>query len=276
MPGSSLEIKETLIKFAPPTSMNVVVSAGANHVKGSWTVVSSGLPCAISGVRCFYTTDAGSIRYLMDIGVRLDTGSFEPVISDILINAGGSMNGHSHNFLLPISFQQSACIAVRGQNSSAANANITLHLHGVKNDGQLANPGYSIARVYGTNPATTIGTVVDPGGVANTYGAWTTVATQTQESIREFLLLFGNRGQTVIGGFVSRVYDIGIGDAGAEVVLVEKIGTQTHTVDDTLKSVAFGPYPTKIPSGSRIAMRCVSATTDAEDRLAEVCIVGLS
>jgi hypothetical protein len=89
-------------------------------------------------------------------------------------------------------------------------------------------------------------TAVVASSTAHAKGAWTQVVAATSTTWRGFLLLFGTRSTGATD--TSSLLDVGIGDAGSEVVIVADL-----PVGYTAGGTAL--IPIEVPAGVRVALR---------------------
>jgi hypothetical protein len=104
--------------------------------------------------------------------------------------------------------------------------------------------------------ASSSGTLITPGGVANTKTAWVELVASTAAQADGFIFNI----QTGDVGINDCLVDIGIGGAGSETVLVANILYSSGT-GDSLPEKAL--CPVRIPPGTRISARASSTDTTA-------------
>ena len=107
---------------------------------------------------------------------------------------------------------------------------------------------------YGTQLSTTLLTTVTAGG-ANTKGAWSEIVSGSNNINGGSLIAqFGKQSAAK-----EYLCDVGIGDAGNEVVIIPNILLGVIRVN----SIFLFKFPISIPKGQRIAVRCQCGTAAA-------------
>jgi len=105
----------------------------------------------------------------------------------------------------------------------------------------------------GVTSASTNYTTVTAGSTAHTKGSWTQINGSTTERTIAVIFLHMLITQNAL-------FDIGTGAAGSEVVVIPNI----HVSSPGARSMCpAGPYFINIPKGTRVAVRCQSATASA-------------
>lgn len=135
--------------------------------------------------------------------------------------------------------------------------------------------GYGTSNSYELTDLTSgnQGIDVDPGGTANTKGAYSELIASTSIDYDYFVLCLGlsNNNNMTNGRFL---IDIATGAASSEVVLIENIPYSQDSSENG--SPPFIPFWEPIPSGTRIAVRAQCDITDAADRIFDAAITGQS
>ena len=116
------------------------------------------------------------------------------------------------------------------------------------------NTANGTATVQGFSLATSLPATVTAGGVAHTKGPWTELVASTDTPMAEIVLLVQQATSLSGTGLRGTLADVGIGAAGAEVVVVSNL--------DIGRTSALQDYrlPLFVPAGSRIAVRTQSFT----------------
>jgi len=133
--------------------------------------------------------------------------------------------------------------------------------------------GFRRCETYGAVTADSGGTGVDPGGSANTKGAWSELTAATSFDIGALLVVVGTRANSAVDASHEQLLDIGVGAASSEVVVLPDMALRASAVTD-LYQPEFGFYFVDIDAGSRIAARSEDNQTDATDRLLDVEAIG--
>lgn len=241
----------------------------SNNTAASWTTLIASA-----------ADDIGLITLTMQTGLPFPAGFAERVTAlfDVAYGAGNTVVAENILFSayaglwniasvqLGVDIPAGEPIKVRYRTSNHA-ADIdwfaTVHAYGPSSGGGSST-------TYGGNTADSGGTNVDPGGSANTKGSWVELAASTAVDFNEIDLLFatadgGERGSDNLQWLI----DIGVGAASSETVLVGDIPL-SHNM----------PYPSPVhlpifvASGTRISIRAQCNSTDPEDRVFDVVLVG--
>jgi hypothetical protein len=171
---------------------------------------------------------------------------------------------------IPLRFPKGARVSARLQ-SHQSDA-ILINGFIVHYDAPFVQRGYATAEDYGVVIATSGATNIDPGGTANTDGAWVELTASTTRDHEAILLCLGSRANSALTS-AGWLFDIGVGAAGSEVVLVQDIYVYgTATVDNIAPGQAMAK--THVAKGTRLSVRCKCTTTDATDRILGAMLVG--
>ncbi len=209
-------------------------------------------------------------KYLVDIAIRA-AGAEQVVLANFHIGTVASMPG---TVWFPLSVPAGTRLAARAQCSSAGSLALEMAANLV-GSGFQGGPRFRVVDTYGATTADSGGTSVDPGGAANTKGAYSQLTASTTRALRALAVVLGadsNQTLTTAGYLL----DIAIGAAGVEQVVIPDLWFNATTGGRTFLAGAMGPFPCSIPAGTRIAARGASSTTDATDRLFDVVIYGYS
>lgn len=107
-------------------------------------------------------------------------------------------------------------------------------------------------------------TLVDPGAVAGTKGAWVELAASSTYGAKGLTLFVGSYvGGATAGNFM---IDIAVGSAAAEQIIVADLPTRVTAYENNSVCVEHGPFWVPIPAGSRIAVRAACTHATANDR----------
>lgn len=120
---------------------------------------------------------------------------------------------------------------------------------------RLVSPSFSemVSSGLTASSASLVATVTADGS-ANTMGAWSELVAATPQELN--VLALAIRGHSANGVNTAVLLDVGIGAGGAEVVVAPylNIGSIATNTDSVYM------IPVRIPSGSRIALRCQCGT----------------
>lgn len=250
------------------TSNGTSISAGATiNTKGSWTQLAAATTFNASSVMINWDLSS-STDMLLDIGIGA-AASETVLIPNILLAGNASAVGC---LMLPLSIPAGSRVAARLQSGAAFDTTTVIcHLHA----GCLLTPS-PLSRVdaYGTATATSSGTTIDPGGTANTLGAWVQLSASTARPMRGLFFMTSLLG-TAASSVSSWLIDIGIGGSGSEVVLLSGFRIkQFFGSNPDPHNTAF--IPIDIPAGVRLAARAQYSGTATPDRLIGIAVYGVS
>jgi len=132
----------------------------------------------------------------------------------------------------------------------------------------------SSVTTYGADTSTSRGSLIpDPGGTANTLPAtWTEITSSLSHDINYIILCFGNNNN---GGSANAefLYQLGTGAASSEVVAVDGIIVRSSSAEHI--GPVFLVVPIVASSGTRIAIRCQSNSTNSLDRLLDIVAIAV-
>lgn len=248
------------------TGTSVAASLTAN-TKGSWVELVSATGRASKSVKVTGNPNSAA-AYLLDIGVGA-AGSEQVLIADVH-HSGINQVPLSAEF--PVSIPAGSRVAARLACSTAfAEMTTTAYL---SSSGFSGPPGLHRVVTYGAVPASSNGTVIDPGSTANTKGAWVELVLSSTAAHRALVMAVGNNNNTAAVA-TTWLIDIGVGGAGFEQVLIADFRVQA-TATETLVPGSTPVFGVTIPEGSRLAVRSQCLTNNATDRLTAVVLYGIS
>jgi len=208
---------------------------------------------------CFQALDNRPSKHRWDVAVG-PSGSEIVIVSEISLDVPASnqaFNAGGYSFLLPVSIASGSRVSIR----SARTSNIGLAVvigyaggfNGITGIGKIINVG------------TLGGVSIDPGGSANTKGAWTQVDSSVVADIEGMYVSFDTRLNTAMAAAVW-LFDIAIGPSGSEVILFENIPLGSNTSEVLSPRIMSIPN-TFIASGTRLSVRSQCSITNSSDRL---------
>lgn len=243
-------------------SFSAVASRGAANAKGSYVQLTASTNFPYTSVTLQGSpTGGGGQTYLIDVAVG-GAGSEQVIVPNVLLDSARGANMNGICIELPIAVPAGSRLAARVQEvSGAGTRTVDVTVIG-RNGGSGARPaGLGTVVNYGADTSTTNGVLVDPGAVANTYGAWTQITASTSRDHNALIAILGTNKQG--GTLVDSVYffQIGIGDAGSETMLTEFMSNMSSSVSRLMINSLMVEY--QVPTGSRLSMRskCVSSAT---------------
>ena len=269
--GAGSEILSYGADTATSEGTKVTASVTAN-TKGAWAELTASTGFDLQGFLVSFSAEpqTGQPNLLLDIGVG-GGGSEEIIFEDLLLCPSSNYDSDFSKFVYaPVRIGAGIRVAARCQGTVGSEV-INISLNAVPSAFTSMMPGSNVI-AFGANTADSGGISVDPGGTANTKGAWTEIDASTSDNIKGIWIT-----QATVNNTANRVqrcmYDVAIGGSGSEEIIAENliyIGSQQETV---FSMPVF--FPIDVPSGSRLAIRAQTTTTDATDRIMDHVIYGV-
>jgi len=252
------------------TSGTTITSGGAGDTKGSYTDIGSTTSFDYEWLLLFIGKGAGAASddYVLDLAINVGGNRF--IIAENLryCNRKAS-NEQWDGYALPLHVPSGSQLSVRSQ---AAGATRTCEVVIIGySSGPFGAPGYSRCRAFYT-PTTSRGINCDPGAVAHTKTRTQITASTTDRAVA--LLVYVGPNADVAAAATRWLFDIEVGGAGAEQVLLPNMYSGRGAPYDMPVSMVFGPYPCDIPSGSRLSVNIQSHVTTDGDRDVDVALWG--
>jgi hypothetical protein len=255
------------------TSRGTAVTAAATaHTKGAYAQIIASTAHAAKGFLVQLGNASAGVDYSVDIAIG-GAGSEIIIVADLLAGSGTGSIARQGAYFIPIPIPAGTRVSARCQATTLSSAlRAKVHLLGDLPGGM--EPFGKCVR-YGFVSATTQGTTIDPGATANTKGAWTQLVAATTYAIKALWFDTSNLVQ-VTRTSADWLLDLGIGGAGAELVIAPNFHIEASTTDDTLVHGPSPLLPVSIPAGSRLSARCMSSLNTATVRNLAVAVYGLS
>lgn len=246
------------------TRGTTVQSHASTNTKGSFVELSSSTPIDADGFYLFIGGGGSSVPCAL-VDIAIGAAAAEQVIVPN-VAFGNLNNRQTYAIYFPVPIPAGTRIAARTQ-AATGSTNNTFSILLVK--GGLLVPG-SLGRVvdYGTTLASSRGTVVDPGGSANTKGSYSELTAATTSPIKAILLMVGNgmaSGDRTADA--DWFLDIAIGAAASEQIVAPDIHVAMDDGATGVPGVPQSPFwlPVEIPVGERISVRAQSdVNTDGD------------
>lgn len=256
------------------SSAGGTVTAGVVNTKGAYVAIAPSIPFDVDEVWIntkVHLVQAFSRYFLYDIAIG--TPGAEVTIADNICLSPNS-NQYGHSVYLPFTIPQGQNISCRTQSNGAGailSVSFVLGAHGFANFSS-----HSRMKTYGALTATSRATMVSPGGVANTKGAWSQITASTTEDITAIELIMND--ETNLTGLAVQGYlmDVGVGAAGQEQVVIPDLDLVTGSPSSTLSPLSIGPMNISIPARSRIAVRAQTGNSNTLQNPIGVVIIGFS
>lgn len=251
-------------------SRGTSVTGGAANTKGSYVQLTASTAIEADGFWLQVDGGSGIDDYLFDIAVGASSSEVD-IISNYLAtlrNLGGTVVSY-WSIPIPVGTRISARVQ-ETTGSVAARVSLTL-----VNWGQGKTASYGSVTTYGANTADSGGVQIDPGGVANTKGAYSEITSSTSKAHKAIAICIGGQDNAVRNAAGWYLY-VAVGGAGSEVDIIDGLGLTVNTAGDMIAPNFYGPFPVNIPASTRLAVAAQCSDTDATDRLIDVTIHGLS
>lgn len=265
---------ETLGASTGTTTGTTVTANAAANTKGNYAQLSAATAYPACGVIIDIPPGNAACDYLLDIAVGA-AASESVIISDILVSSthGGTAQCFSVEF--PCAIPAGTRVSARCQ-ASTGGTTLIIVVHLITLSTLNPVPLMKTVTTYGDNTVDSGGTSVDPGGSANTLGAYSQVVASTTYPMRGMVLAFGNQVNTAPAS-ARWLVNVAVGAGGAEVVKIDNIQLRagTSTTQGGASPIYTPPIACDIPAGTRLAVNAQCTITDATDRLIDVVIYGL-
>ena len=248
----------------------VAANASAN-TKGSWIelIASSSIPA--DGIVVYPGAGDNNRSFLVDFAVG--AAGLEQVIIPNMMFSSSTVLARSHApYIFSIHIPSGTRISARAQTSAGGGVIrlsaclLALTLSSMRSFSRVTD--------YGTATGDSGGVSVDPGGSANTKGAWSEIVASSTNLIRALTVAIGNQVNDAREE-AEWLLDIGIGAGGSEKVIVGDMPLVSHPNMDLVFPMVFPSILLTIPSGTRLAARAQTNITDATDRLIDVALYGV-
>lgn len=258
-------------ELAASSEMNFMTASATPNVKGSYLQLVASCPFDAAG---FFLHFAGSnntntFDALVDLAVGA-AASEQVILENFLISVSGFFGAKTHVFI-PLRIKAGERIAARMQ-ATTGGATLGVGVQLVAGD-FFSELGLGRATTYGAVTADSGGTQVDPGATAHTKGSWTQIVASLTNPIRYLVVCFGSRNNGVYDNSANSLTDIGVGAAASEQVLVDDLHSVVFGATDLHDPGAFARF-VSAAAGQRLAARCQSGVTDANDRLRDYVVIG--
>jgi len=247
-----------------------VTSGGANNTKGAYVELIAATAFDANRIVVTVIGQTAALRSSL-VDVATGAAGVESVLAANLFivgHTGDFASISSATYDLYANIPSGTRLSVRSQCSIASTA---MRVNAMLVSG--SGSGFPTPETYGAVTASSTGTPVNAGAVANTKGAWTELTPATSITISS-LAIAVNYGLNNAPGFNNWQIDIGVGASGSEVVVVPDYSFGSGDLQ-ALILPAWITVPVSIVSGSRLAARLASTTIDATDRILQTIAIGM-
>lgn len=269
-PTSASGLNYITYPAGPTPTGTTLTAAGSSHTKGSYTAFTASSSFAAQLVSLFaLITSNQATDYLFDIATGAG-GAEVVVIANLALTHLGTTTspGVYGEWSVPLAIASSTRIAGRCQCSTASDV-VELALTLVASNGAV---GCTSTETIGADTSTTTLAQVDPGGTANTKGAYTQLSASTGIVYQVIMPIIHEIAHNTSGS-VRWALDIATGAGGAEVVLIPDLRLKSNTTW-LINGPASYTFLTYIAASTRIAARASCSVNTATLRLCNVGAVG--
>lgn len=258
--------------YVPAYSKYTAFAAGTSNSKGAWTQLVAATPFPVRLMVLVLGESVNSYDGLVDIGIGGE-GAETVYIANLPFTPQNSFQTNRLCYL-PARLPAATRIAIRAQVTKATATSIPVSLYLVSMAWPGEEPLMPLA-TYGAATADSGGTSIDPGGSANTKGAWVALIASTTTKIHGLMIGLGNQNNGARTG-CGFLIDVGVGAEGSEVVLIPDYPARGAGIPNQVLPAWSPVLPCSIPPGTRVAVRAQCSITDATDRLFDVILLAWS
>jgi hypothetical protein len=263
-----------------------LTAAGSAHTKGSYLDAFTATERETTWLAVYLASNNINRDFMVDVAIDPSGGTDRTIIIPDLffsaLPAGTTVILGYAPYVFPVRIPGGSRVSARCQCTTAGGvvfARIMLGGGPLYPSGPLSSlSAYGAGlkgnvTAYGTVPASTALTSVDPGGSANVKGSWVSLGT-IQETTREILVARGNDLNTVRTS-ATWALDIGLGGSGSQRVVIPDMAFEALSGNDLVFPDAHR-FPAILPAGETLWARSQCDITDATDRLFDVGVYAIS
>lgn len=255
------------------SSRGTVLTASATiNVKGVWSALGAATGFTYEGFTVYLHRPQPAADYMIDIGIDDGAGNNSILLPDLHFAAFKQADEQNLQMFVPVHVPAGALVVARVASSTASAICACLIVGHSANPGGF--PGFSRVVALFT-PALSRGINVDPGGTANTKGAWAELTASSSVDVAALFGVVGYNGDIARAATASMLLDIGLGAGGSEFVLVPDISFGWGTTWDGPNDVFFQPIAAQIAIATRVAARAQCDVTTDSDRDIDLAVYGL-
>ena len=229
---------------------DVITHSGSANTKGSWVELIASTWFQACGM--FVSIDQGSNPFLVDIGIG-GSGSEKVLLQDIPHDPSQKTAYTGPAFYIPCRIPAGSRLSARQQNNNTLGT-CTVRLVLVGGDEPHFDPPQRWTTL-GSLTATSLGTAVDPGGVAHTKGSWVQFSSSLPHPVRWMVFIGWHNGNSVSSRRMR--FDIGVGANPNEKVIVPDLLQTYHATGDDPIPATYS-FPVGIPAGVALSVRAQS------------------
>lgn len=260
--GGSFELCSAT-DFATSSNYRLVTASAAADTKGSWIEIEASTRVDSNWLTIYAQPSSGLTNFLFDVGIGA-VSSEQVVIPNVQVPAYGQFIYNVARIGFPFDIPKGTRVVMRVQADASPAKAIRAGLSFSTLD-LINGPGFQRCTSYGADTGNTTGTAIDPGGVANTEGAYAPLIASTDHRIRGLWVSLNRDGKTTHADGYHEV-DVAIGAAASEVNVVEGISLGTEALNDSISQPWSSFFPVNVPAGSRLSARDRSGITTVGSR----------
>jgi len=256
------------------TSLGTAITGGIADTKGTpWTEIDASTSVAVEAILVHIGGNSTTnYQNLIDIGTGASSSEVV-LIADLMASCGDTF-GEGRNYLIPISIASGTRLSARVQ-GSVGSADVLVSITLISDAGLDITAFTNIDTLGAVSSGESGGTVVDPGGSANTKGVYVEIDSSTAQNYKGLIIAIGQNGNNGVGAF-RFLLDVAIGAVDVEVDFISNLHFMTTSLPDYGTSRVVGPLACDIPSSSRLTVRMQCSGTNSTDRLEDIILYGLN
>lgn len=241
------------------TGIGTTVSANASaNTKGSYATLGTA-SFAYDGFFLFLLGPASGsnvAQNLVDIAVN-NGGSDQVVVENFYSGAptSSSVAQSAGGTFIPVRIPSGAIVKARSQ-ATTGSVNLSVHIVGFQGAAGLSKGFRKLACLADLTNSNVSNTLTLSGTSLTGY---TQIAASTSIAAAGLILALDERSTSSMSTTAHSLWDVAMGGAGSEVVVLPKIGIYLNSAS---RFLPIGPFPVDIPAGKRLAVR---AQTDVAD-----------
>jgi hypothetical protein len=251
------------------TDLTVTTTSATANTKGSYTQLIASTAFNYQGLWVQgWVSDAKSCVIDFAVGAA---ASETIIIPNYFAGQGTINNVNVGGGFFPLAIPAGTRISARSAVSVTGTSFPYCALYGMH--GGWLFPEMGRCEMFG-NAAASRGVVVDPGGTANTKGAWTQIAAATSFNWKAMIVRPGFNA-TLGASHPRYQFDIGVGAGGSEVVLIPDLWWSSDRFGSISSDATWGPFLVDIPAGTRISCRVQSNLATVGERELDMAVYGI-
>jgi hypothetical protein len=259
-------------------SGGVVVTANTTiNTEGSYAEIIASTSIDAGGFRL--TIHEGTkiaAEYLFDIAIGAG-GSEQVIVADIPFSHGSTSGaGASVSCFIPLAIPAGTRIAARCQANVTGSGTLLVTVHLIAPTFMGVGDSLGEAETIGATAADSGGTAIDPGGTINTKSTPVQLSASISTDWKALMFCVSRSAANRALTNMEHTFDVMVGAASSEVVVVPDIQTSQVTSYDANMPYVQGPFPCSIPAGSRVSVRAQASAATANDRVVDVILIGFS